>query len=159
VTNKTNSQSNVVAGITTMIEHCESYLALPQKDEALKQARIRHDNAISQATYKANQERNQISSVISSIQTFETTLTNALSDRGSKLPEATPVETMVYVSMAELESRRSKSLQIRDSMMEYLRDIDEILQFYGTVRTVGYILLGLIFLIAVLVLTGVINLN
>lgn len=153
------SQSDIVSAMTIMIDQCEKYLELPQKDEAIKQARIRQDSAIGQATYKASQERNQISSIMSTMRTFELTITNALSDRGAKLPDIPRIDTVPSVTMSELESRRVKSTQLRDSILESLRDIDEIVRFYGTVRTVGYILLGVIFLVAVFVLTGVVNLN
>lgn len=159
MTKESPLQSDIASAMVKMIDQCEKYLELPQKDEAIKQARIRHDTAIGQATYKANQEQNQISSIMSTIRTYELTITNALADRGAKLPDTPRIDNVSSVSMSELESRRVKVTQLRDSILEYLRDIDEIVRFYGTVRTVGYILLGIIFLVAVLVLTGVINVN
>jgi hypothetical protein len=49
-------------------------------------------------------------------------------------------------------------VKLRKQADGLLNEVDEILRFNATVRTIGYILLGIVFLLAVLVLTGVIPL-
>lgn len=145
--------------ITAMIQQCETYLSLPQQDAALKQARTRRDNAHKQAKYQAIEQHNQIQAIMDSILTTQTRLANALSDRSSKLPEATAVDSMPNPTITDLEVRQKNSVKLRDAITDYLQMIDDTLRFYDTVRIVGYILLGIILLIVVFILTGSINLS
>ncbi len=62
------------------------------------------------------------------------------------------------VSIDAFKDIRTHVVKLRKQADGLLNEVDEILRFNATVRTIGYILLGIVFLLAVLVLTGVIPL-
>ena len=159
MTHQTAQASNELTQLLdTLVENCDKYLEMPQRDAELEQLRGRLRNERDRIRQTADADRSMIATVDGDIQAHLKAVESRLQYRGAELPSFEGTVVIPDVSIDAFKDIRTHVVKLRKQADGLLNEVDEILRFNATVRTIGYILLGIVFLLAVLVLTGVIPL-
>lgn len=155
MTNQTKIQPNqrqkTVVQLTRVFE---SYLGFPKVDAELDQKRQQQNSAFQRSEREKTKNTELIRQIASNVHSDVRAVTLRLSDRGATMPAVVPVPVAGKSSIEALSKIQSEIGRNRRDIESALREIDEIVRFYGTVKVVGFILLGIIGLVATLVLTG-----
>lgn len=134
----------------------ETYVALPKSDAELEMQRQQLQNTIMRLEREKNEVMAQVRITTEDIESHKRAITSNLRLHGANLPDNVAPQAYVNANYEELRTVHGHIRTARKTIEGLLREIDEIVRFYGTVKVIGYILLAIVFLIAVLVLTGVI---
>ena len=144
--------------LDTLVEHCDTYLEMPQRDAELEQLRGRLRNERDRIRQTADADRGLIATVDGEIQSHLKAVESRLQYRGAELPTFEGTLEMSDVSIDSYKVIRTHVIDLRKNADRMFDEMDEILRFNATVRTIGYILLGIVFLLAAMVLIGIIPL-
>jgi chromosome segregation ATPase len=132
----------------------EMYAAFPKTDAELESLRRQYQATIVRLERDKNESISRVRATSEEIQSHKRAIASNLQSHGAQLSEPTVAQAIVHASIDDLRAVHGKIENGRRTIDALLREIDEIVRFYGTVKTIGYVLLGIIFLLAVLVLTG-----
>ena len=144
--------------LVTLVENCDMYLDMPKRDAEFEQMRNRMRNERDRIRQTADADRGLVATIDGDIQSHLKAVESRLQYRGAQLPTFEGTLALSNVSIDAYKDTRTHIIKLRKQADGLLNELDEILRFNATVRTIGYILLGIVFLLAVLVLTGVIPL-
>ena len=159
MTNHTPAASHDMTQLmVTLVENCEMYLDMPKRDAEFEQMRSRMRTDVQRIRQTADADRSMIATVDGDIQAHLKAVESRLQYRGAELPSFEGTVVIPDVSIDAFKDIRTHVVKLRKQADGLLNEVDEILRFNATVRTIGYIVLGIVFLLAVLVLTGVIPL-
>lgn len=159
MTNHTTAASHDLTQLMgTLVENCEMYLDMPKRDAQFEQMRSRMRTDVQRIRQTADADRGMVASIDGDIHAHLKAVEGRLQYRGAKLPTFEGAVIVSTVTIDALKDVRTNAIQLRKHADKLFDEVDEILRFNATVRTIGYILLGIVFLLAVLVLTGVIPL-
>lgn len=142
--------------IDTLGRLFETYVALPKSDAELEMQRQQLQNTIMRLEREKNEVMARVQSTTEDIESHKRAITANLRQHGANLPDYVASHAHNNANYEELRTVHGNIRTARKTIEGLLREIDEIVRFYGTVKVIGYILLAIVFLIAVLVLTGVI---